>query len=142
MAVRRYNKADPETCRKKKWREAEDEPLYKPSIFLYLFLRLKIYDISSIPNVQRGSDHILKIRQYIRYQNKTYIYRTQSKKICVGPLCPTIPMTWLIVPHCLAPPVGYNERFCNFSAITFLICLKCFCNIYCKCIVCPKVYIV
>ena len=53
-------------------------------------------------------------------------------------------MTWLIVPHCLAhytPPVGYNETFCNFSVIIFVICLKCFCNIYCKCIVCRKVYV-
>ena len=47
---------------RKKWREAEDEPLYKPSIFLYLFFRLKICDISSIPNVKRRSDRILKIR--------------------------------------------------------------------------------
>ena len=38
---------------RRKWREAEDEPLYKLSIFLYLFLRLKICDISSIPNVKR-----------------------------------------------------------------------------------------
>ena len=38
---------------KRKWREAEEEPLYKPSIFLYLFLRLKICNISSMPNVKR-----------------------------------------------------------------------------------------
>ena len=58
---------------RRKCREAEDEPLYKSSILLYLFLRFKICNISSIPNVKRRSDRILKIRQYIRYQNKTYI---------------------------------------------------------------------
>ena len=53
-------------------------------------------------------------------------------------------MTWLIVPYYLAyctSPAGYNEPFYNFSAITFLKCFKLFCNIYCKCIVCTKVYI-
>ena len=65
---------------RKKWRQAEDEPLYKPSIFVYLFLRLKICDISTIPNVKRRSDRILKIRQCIRYQNKTYIYLLNQKR--------------------------------------------------------------
>ena len=65
---------------RRKWREAEDEPLYKLFIFLYLFLRLKICDISSVPNVKRRSDRIPKIRQYIRYQNKTYIYLLNEKR--------------------------------------------------------------
>ena len=80
---------------RRKWREAEDKPLYKPSVFLYLFSRLKIIDISSIPNV----------KPHISYD----------------------------LAHCV--PLS---AFCNFSAITFLICLKRFCNIYmCPvCIVC------
>ena len=115
---------------RRQWREAEDEPLYKPSMVLYLFLRLKICDIKSISNVKRRSHRILKIRQYIRYKNKTYIYLLNQKRpelahpaphfLWLGSLCPTV---------------------CNFSAMTFLICLKRFCNIYCKCVVCLKVYI-
>ena len=56
---------------RRKWREADDEPLYKPSIFLYLFLGLKFCDINSIPNVKHRSDRILQMRQYIGYQNKS-----------------------------------------------------------------------
>ena len=104
----------------RKWWEAEDEPLYKPSIFLYVFWRLKICDISSIPNVKRPSDRRLKIRQYIRYQNKTYIYLFNQKKTWVGPSCPTFPMTWLFVPHCLYPTGGVQWAILrgeNFMAI-------------------------
>ena len=117
---------------RRKWRETEDEPLYKPSIFLYLFLRLKICDINSIPNVKRQSDRTLKIRQYIRYQSKTYIYLLNQKR---PELAHPAPLSGSYTTG------GYNEPFCNFSAITFLICLKHFCNIYCKCTVCPKVHI-
>ena len=66
---------------RKKQREAEDEPLYKPSIFLYLFLRLKICDISSILNVKRRLDRIVKIRLLFVIKIKlryTYLIR----KIC------------------------------------------------------------
>ena len=134
---------------RRKRREAEDEPLYKSSIFLCSFLWLKICYISSILNVKRRSDRKLKITQYIRYQNKTNIYLLSQKRpelaypaprfLWLGSLCPTV---WLIVPYRRGGGGGgYNELFWNFSAITFLICLKRFCNIYCKYIVCPKVYI-
>ena len=67
------------------------------------------------------------------------------KKDLSWPILPHVfYMTRLIVPHCLAHctlPVVYNDPFCNSSVITFFICLKRFCNIYCKCKVCRKVYI-
>ena len=64
MAIRRYNKTDPETCRKKKMTRSRRRTFY--TCFYD--------DISSIPNVERRSDRILKIRQYVRHQNKTYMY--------------------------------------------------------------------
>ena len=82
----------------RKWREAEDEPLYKPSIFLFFFLRLEKCDISSIPNVKRRPDRILKIRQYIRYQYKTNIQKRPE-------LAHPAPRFLYDLAHC-APPSG------------------------------------
>ena len=71
MAIRKCNETDPEKCREKTIVRSRRRTTIQTAIFLYLFLRLKMCDISTIPTVKRRWDLILKIRQYIRYQNKT-----------------------------------------------------------------------
>ena len=105
---------------------------------------LRCYVGSSMSNLKRRSDRIVKKNQYIRYQNKTYIYLLNQKRpqlahpapryLWLGSLCPTV---WFIAPH----RWGTMSHSAIFTFLTFHICLKCFCNIYCKCIMCPKVYI-